>query len=94
MDSISVRDRRGGDLDRSYSQSTHLMKLGFVHRCKSDDDGRVFELNLTRSGQKQLDTAKPQFEHLDRMLDAALSPKELHTLNLLLMRVSTAFADA
>lgn len=64
-----------------------LEKLGYLRRCKSDDDRRCVRNHLAPKGAKALEALEKPLRALQRRQFAALSRAELQTLSELLARL-------
>jgi DNA-binding MarR family transcriptional regulator len=74
------------DVDRSTIADlvARMVRNGLIERTDDPADKRSYILFLTAAGKKQLATLRPRVENVDRILTAALNPKERSELQRLL----------
>jgi len=65
----------------------HLEREGLVRRLRDPDDRRSVLVELTAKGRRKLDQAMGVQGEKEKLLAAALTPKEMEQLNALLRRV-------
>lgn len=71
-----------------------LMRLGYLDRTRSADDGRAWVLRATGEGIANLRQAGAAFAHVNRIIDAELSANEVKQLAGYLQRLARAFAES
>jgi len=76
-------------MDRATTMAivNRLEAKGYLVRRKSNSDGRMQSLNLTRAGRRALSTAKRAIQLHERWLKSRFSEKEVATLIELLTRI-------
>lgn len=69
-----------------------LMKLGLLSRRRSEQDGRVWQLQLTASGRDKTRQASTAFRAINRRIEAVLSDDQRDSLATSLHNLIEAFS--
>ncbi len=57
-----------------------LMRLGYVRRKRNEVDRRAWSLSATPSGRAVLGDIRAPFQHVNKLIDAELSPTQIKAL--------------
>ncbi len=68
-----------------------LLKLGFIAREKSKEDGRVSLLTLTEEGKESRARGRKAFNNINETLDDMISAEEMAVFAKVLDKISSAF---
>ncbi|MEP3245413.1 MAG: MarR family winged helix-turn-helix transcriptional regulator [Sneathiella sp.] len=68
-----------------------LLKLGFISKARSPDDGRVWMLAVTEEGKAAHQRSKGSFTEINATLDRILTESESEILSRALDKISAAF---
>ena len=67
-----------------------LMRLGYLHRTRSTNDRRSWDLSVSAAGLSVLDEIKVPFQQVNRLIDSELSPAQVGALAATLDRLIVA----
>ena len=68
-----------------------LLKLGYISRERSQEDGRISLLSLTEEGRNARTQGRQAFDRINETLDEAISEEEMAVFAKVLEKISEAF---